>query len=1257
MADSNSLAAGGKNASRKPARGDFAIASPGPSGFQIASKPRLTLTSALQPMIRRLAIAAAAPFSLAVLIFGPCSAQAEITAPGIVEQSLAARSGPRGPTLFVVLPPEQTGVVTENNYSDPEMWGKRYREFELGAVGTGVAIGDYDGDGRPDLFVVSKTESCRLFRNLGGFKFEDVTAKAGVGDLGDAAKIWKQGATFADVNNDGLLDIYVCRFNAPNLLYINQGDGTFKEEAHAYGLDVKDASVMAAFCDYDRDGLLDVFIQTNVLDATGHPEGQRDYLFHNNGNGTFTDVTEHAGVAPAPTHGNSATWWDYDGDGWPDLYVANDFDAPDALYHNNGDGTFTDVIRQVVPHVPYSSMGSDVGDINNDGRFDLIVADMVPAGHVADQRTMAETRARQLDPRDDATAVPQFPRSAVFLNTGTGRCLEVAQLAGLAATDWTWSVRWEDLDNDGRLDLYVTNGMHREIHNVDLLAKRASAESEGERARSMKASPVFALRHLAFRNRGDLQFDDTSADWGLDQKAVSFGAAFGDLDGDGDLDLVYSNFHAGATVLRNDSDTGHRVTIALRGTRSNRFGIGARVRLESGAGVQIRELTLARGYMSCSEPIVHFGLGDDAQIRRLVVSWPSGAEQVFENLSADRRYVITEPPAAVSLPSPSKKAPMSGLFTQVSGAVNLAWRAREEAFNEFLTQPLLPWRMNRRGPALAVADLDGSGRDSLVLGGTTLDPLRVLMSNKTGQFTPIESPAFAARPVVDDGPVLAFDARGSGKADLLVTRGGASQPADSPEYQPQLLLNDGAGHFQPAPDGVLPPLPISAGAVAEANFDRDGRLDVFIGGRLTPGEYPRVPRSALLLNRGGKFEDATSRLAPALAEVGMVTAALWSDVDGDGWPDLILTLEWGGVKYFHNRRGEGLDDWSEQAGFAAAGTGWWRSLASGDFNGDGRPDYIVGNLGLNTPYRADPQHPALLFAGDFGGRGATDLIEGSYEGDTLYPRRSRRELSAAIPSLLRRFPKNDAYAHATLADILTQPKLDAATRLAATELRSGVFLSQPDGHYRFVPLPRLAQVAPINGIAVADFDGDGHADCCVVQNSFAPAPSSGRFDGGLGLLLRGDGRGNFTPVEPTESGLVVPGEAEAVAVLDIDGDGWPDLVVSRNNDATLAFRTGRLPGRHSFQVRLQGETGNPTAFGARLTAEYADGATGTAEVSSTAGHYSQSSPSVFFGYVDGNPIRRIRVTWPSGAVTMHELTDKMLAAPVIRLGRDGSTAK
>ena len=1170
---------------------------------------------------------------LAGALFAGLATRAADPAGGITEKSLAPHLFPRGKTMFVQLPPEATGVRTENRYADPKMWGELYQEFEGGSIGTGVAIGDYDGDGRPDIFVVSKTESCRLFRNLGNWKFEDVTEKAGVGDKGAAAGIWKQGVTFVDVNNDGLLDIYVCRFNAPNLLYINQGDGTFKEMAHAYGLDVKDSSVMAAFCDYDRDGWLDVYITTNILNVTTQPNGQRGYLFHNNRDGTFTDVTDRAGIS-GESQSHSATWWDYDNDGWPDLYVANDYGIPDKLYHNNRDGTFTDTLDRVLPHTALYSMGSDQGDVNNDGLIDFLVADMATTTHQKDQNSIAESRGKSADLPDNSTAAPKYRRSALLLNTGTGRCLEAAYLAGIAATDWTWSPRFEDLDNDGRLDFFVTNGFNRDP-NPDVHERSMRAESTAERIRSLYNSPVLVETHLAFRNLGDLQFVDVGADWGLDLKGVSFGTAFGDLSGDGNLDIVYSNYHDGVTVLRNDNDSGHRVNIDLRGTVSNRFGVGAMVRIESTLGVQVRQLWLARGYMSSSEPMLHFGLGADTSIRRMVVTWPSGHVQTFENLAVDRRFTITEPSGpAPALPTEVQPLP-GGQFAEVSETTGLALRSREEVVDEIYVQRLIPVRLNRRGPGLAVGDMEGNGRDAVVMGGTTLDPLRLLHGAAPGQFTSADVSALATGAVIDDGPLLLFDADGDGKEDLLVTKGGNALPAGAPEYQPRLFLNDGHGGFRPAPDDTLPPLPISVGAVAAADFDHDGRLDLFIGGRVQTGQYPLSPQSALLANRGGKFEDVTDTLAPGLRQVGMVTSALWSDVDGDGWLDLLLTLEWGNVKYFHNNRGKGFEDWTEKAGFATAGTGWWTSIAAADFNGDGRPDYVVGNVGLNTQYHADPQHPALLFSGDFRGNGSTQLIEAYYEGDRLYPWRSRRGIAAAIPSVLKRFPRNEYYERATLGEILGEDKLAQARRFAATEFHSGVFLSQPDGTYRFEPLPRLAQISPLQGLVAGDFDGDGRADIYAVQNSYAPIPSVGRFDSGLSQLLRGDGHGHFTPVPVAESGLLVPGDAKALAVLDLDQDGWPDFLVSRNNNTTLAFRNNGVAGRHSLRILLQGPAGNPTAVGARITVELADGSTQTSEVYAGSGYYSQSTAASFFGYPDSNPPKNIRVRWPSGVTTEH----------------------
>lgn len=1149
------------------------------------------------------------------------------------------RPHPRGQTLFTQLSPDDTGVRTENRYADPKMWGDLYQEFEGGSIGTGVAIGDYDGDGRPDLFVVSKTESCRLFRNLGGYKFEDVTERAGVSDVGAAAMVWKSGVTFVDVNNDGKLDLYVCRFNAPNLLYVNLGDGTFKESAHAYDLDVVDACVMASFCDYDRDGWLDVYIATNVLNSATHPKGQRGYLFHNNRDGSFTNVTATAGIF-GESQSHSATWWDFDNDGWPDLYVANDYGVPDKLYRNNRDGTFTDVIDRAVPHTSYYSMGADTGDVNNDGLIDLLVADMAATTHEKDHHSVAESRAKMEDPENPAIA-PKYIRSALLLNTGVGRCMEGALLAGIAATDWTWSVRFEDLDNDGWLDLHVTNGFNRDP-NPDVHKQSMGAESTAERIRIMKNSAVLVETHLAFRNRGDLQFESVGPAWGLDQKGVSFGAALGDLNGDGNLDLVYSNYESGVTILRNDCDTGHRVMIDLRGTASNRFGVGAVVRVESALGTQTRQLSLARGYMSSSEPALHFGLGADTAIRRLTVVWPSRREQTFENLPVDRRFTITEPndTPADSARSLAAQTPPPGQFTEVSRAIGLAVLSREEIVDERALQKLLPMRLNRRGPAIAVGRLFGEDPNDVVVGGTTVDPLRVLRATTVGSFLSTNTITLPSGNEVNDGPVLIFDANGDDQNDLLVTKGGNSLPAGSPEYQPRLFLNDGHGNLQPAPADALPTLPLNVGAVAAADFDHDGRLDVFLGGRVSTGQYPSAPASALLANRGGKLEDVTDTLAPGLREVGMVTGALWSDVDGDGWIDLLLTLEWGPVKYFHNQQGRGFEDWTEKAGFASAGSGWWTSITGADFNGDGKIDYVVGNVGLNTPYHADTNHPALLYVGDFKG-GATSsgpqLIEAYYEDDRLYPRRSRRTLGASIPALLKKFQLNDPYARATLPQILGEDKLAKADKFAATELRSGVFLSQPDGTYRFEPLPRLAQIAPLQGIVAGDFDGDGRADIYAAQNSYSPIPSVGRFDGGLSQLLRGDGHGHFTPVPIAETGLLVPGDAKALAVVDLDQDGWPDFVVSRNAATTLAFRNGGREGRHSLAVELVGATGNPTAVGARVTAVFADHRETTQEVYCGSGYYSQSSATLFFGSTAENSIQEIRVRWPDGKVTSQEV--------------------
>jgi len=723
----------------------------------------------------------------------------------------------------------------------------------------------------------------------------------------------------------------------------------------------------------------------------------------------------------------------------------------------------------------------------------------------------------------------------------------------------------------------------------------------------------------------------------LSMPAHTPSADLGDLDGDGDLDVVYSNYHDGVTILRNDCETGHRVILDLRGTASNHFGIGANVRIESALGVQVQTLGLSRGYLSSSEPIVQFGLGNDTVIKRLVITWPSGRVQTWENVVVDQRYLITEPKeSAVSLTvlKQNEPAPRSTSFTEVSREVGLAIHTKEDVVNEAALQRLVPFRFNRRGPSLAVGKLAGGDTESIVIGGTTQTAPAIARRVGTGNFE-VASLSGVLPSSVDNGPLLVFDANGDGNDDLLVTMGGNSLPAGMPDYQPRLYFGDGHGGLRPAGDDALPTLSINAGAVAVADFDRDGYLDVFIGGRIFSGQYPFAPQSALLQNRGGKFEDVTDTLAPGLREVGMVTSALWSDVDGDGWPDLLLTLEWGNVKYFHNQQGKGFEDWTEKSGFASAGTGWWTSIAAADFNSDGRPDYVVGNVGLNTQYHADAARPALIFAGDFKGDGSAEVVEAYYEGDILYPWRARRDLGAVFPSILKRFPLNDNYAHASLGEIFGDAKLAKAQKFAASELRSGVFLSQNDGTYRFEPLPRVAQIAPLDGIVTGDFDGDGHADIYAVQNSFAPIAAVGRFDGGISQLLRGDGHGHFTAVSADEDGLVVPGDAKALITLDLDGDGWPDFVVSRNSDQTLAFHNSGSPGRKSVCIFLHGPAGNPTGIGAKITLEFKDGTAKSSEVYAGSGYYSQSSAACFFGYSNENPPQLVSVRWPSGKTTQH----------------------
>jgi hypothetical protein len=1136
--------------------------------------------------------------------------------------------------MFTRLDPARTGITVQNPYDDPRMWAGRYREFMGGAMGSGLAAGDFDGDGKLDLYVCTKTAPGRLYRNLGDWKFEDVTAAAGLAESGsvlgwlkhtvtsDTPPIWRQGAVFADVNNDGRLDLFVCRNAAPNLLYINQGDGTFKEEAEARGLGISDGSVIGAFADYDRDGWLDVYIVMNQLDGL-EAAGRPGRLFHNNGNGTFTEVTARSGIAGG-TFGHSAVWFDYDGDGWPDLYVANDFSGPDRLYRNNHDGTFTNVLDAVVPHTPYSSMGTDTADVDNDGHFDLLVADMATTTREKDRRGLAASRDDVLAMGTREGTAPQYMRNALLLNTGRGFFREAACWAGLDATDWTWSVRFEDFDNDGWQDLQVTNGMVREANNSDLLARMMRALSDMERIGVMKKAPPLEESNLAYRNVHGTGFEPVTAAWGLGEVGVSFGAVTADFDGDGDLDLAYLNYNGGVSVYRNDTVGRHRVQVRLRGTKSNRFGVGAIVRIASASGPQARALTVARGFASGSELVAHFGLGGDTRIDRLAVEWPSGKIDVFTNLDVDCAYLITEGSGADASPPPSPAQPLFASAAPELGGRHddrstLAIPDREQAF--------APFRTDRRGPGVTVADADGDGREDIYLSATTGSPARLL--RWTGRAYAEETVNGLPTPPVEDGPALFLTTGDGAGSDLLVTKASAKAQAWPGAFQPVLYRRGDRGELIPAEQ--LPALALNAGAVCVADIDGDGDLDLFLGGRSVPGRYPEAPASFLLRNEGGRFVDITSE-SPALGHVGLVKSALFRDVDQDGRPDLIVALEWDYVRYLHNDGGGRFTDWTERSGFTSGGRGWWNSLACADLNGDGRPDFVAGNLGLNTPYRTTRERPVTLFYGDFAQNGTKVLAEAVYDGATLYPLRPRIDLGARFPFVLRKYPKNDDFARATMAEVFGSAVLASAEVHTVDNFSSGVFLSQPDGTYRFAPLPRVAQIGPIEGVVATDLDGDGIPDICAVQNSDISVP---RFDGGVGILLHGNGDGTFAPVEPAASGVVVPGNARALVVVDPLQDGRPSLFLTRHGGASELLLNQTAPGRW-LRLELAADPANPHAIGAVVRLVYANGWTSWHEVGLGGGWLSDSGPGIHaVTAVNGGRIVEAVIRWPDGQVSHH----------------------
>lgn len=1202
-----------------------------------------------------------------LLVIAGCGKASRPTAPSSIEsqgngpirwQALSNQVPSAGGPLFERLPSSQTGIDFRHQGIPRE---KQNQIIYASGTSGGVCIGDYDDDGLADVFLTQPFGTSRLYRNRGDFRFEDVTVRAGLEDR----DLWGMGATFVDIDNDSDLDLFACGYDCPNRLYVNSGDGTFKERAQQFGLDFNGASVMMAFADYDRDGDLDGYLVTNRLADKGPAKhtvvrrngqwmvhesareskdvlvrpgggvvlvnaGQFDHLYRNDGDGTFTDVSQAAGIR-GNYEGLSAVWFDANADGFPDFYVANDNFGPDQLMINNGDGTFTDCSKGWLPHTPWTSMGCDAADINNDGRMDLMSSDMSATTHYKSRVTMGH-----LDPLGWFLLYPeprQYMRNAVYLSTGADRFMEVAHMTGLANTNWTWAIKFADLDNDGWVDLFASNGMTRDFNNTDLML-RASVISGGaplvpETVPFWLNSPRRDEENLAFKNMGDLRFESVGNQWGLNHKGISFGAAVGDLDNDGDLDLVTNDHDAPAGVYRNRSTNTHRLTIGLKGTRSNRYGIGATVTIETDSGPQTRYLTLASGFMSASQPRIHFGLGQDDMIRRLTVQWPSDQRQSFENLPADRHYLIVEPETASTTNGEVEKKSSTPWFRRADmpgGA-----RHREAAFDDFRRQPLLPNRLSQLGPGMAWGDVNGDGTDDLYLGGAKGQVGGLYYRVGNGEFQATGIFPWIDGELAEDMGAALFDSDGDDDLDLYVVSGSVECEANDAALRDRLYLNDGKGGFTRAPEDSLPDLRDSGSAVAVADFDRDGDLDLFVGGRSIPGQYPLTPNSRLLANDRGRFRDVTDQVAPGLRTTGLVTGAIWSDVDDDGWLDLLVTHEWGPVKLWWNRSGTGLVDRTASAGLADR-TGWWNGIAGADIDHDGDVDFAVTNFGLNTKYQPTPTRPIRIFYGDFDETGRRSIVE-SYTLDRLLPRRGKSYSQKAMPFLKARFSTFHDFATSGLEEIYGADHLAKSYVVEANTLHSGLLINDGHGHFTFRPLPRMAQVSPAFGVVFSDVDSDGCVDLYLAQNFYGPHHVTGRMDGGVSLLLKGAGDGTFRPVWPSESGLVVPGDAKSLATTDLNDDGWIDFVIGMSNEPPLAFVNQTAPGHQSLQVRLEGAPGNRQAIGARVKVHLDDGRTQTAEIHCGGSYLTQYSRKLVFGLGRSFEARRIEVRWPDGTST------------------------
>ncbi|NNE32093.1 MAG: VCBS repeat-containing protein [Winogradskyella sp.] len=1062
---------------------------------------------------------------------------------------------------FNLLSKEQTGIDFKNTINESTFFNHYY--YSQIYVGSGVAIGDINNDGLPDVFFGGNQVADRLYLNKGDLKFEDITKTSKVAKNSG----WTWGVTMADVNADGYLDIYVSRNgnsekteDRRNQLYINNQDLTFTESAQKYGLADVGFSTQAAFFDMDNDGDLDMYQVNQVADKkllllNKIPRDQfkffRDHLYRND-NGKFVDVSEKSGITRDVAYGLSVNATDFNGDGWMDLYIANDYAEPDFMYYNNGDGTFRNVINEELKHITQLSMGSDTGDINNDGLLDLITTDMTPEDHYRSKTNMASMSTETFNTLVEAGAHRQYMANTLQINTGLGSFSDIGNMAGMAYTDWSWASLIVDLDNDGLKDVIISNGIKKDVDNNDYRNKVKSL-GPGATAEDLfqlsKDTPSQPLSNYAFRNIGDLQFEKITKDWGFDSPSFSNGMAYGDLDNDGDLDVITNNIDAAAFVYENKTN-GNFLKINAEGPSKNKFGIGAKALVYYEGKKQIVENTVTRGFISSVDYGMFFGLGKTTKVDKVEVLWPDGKVNVFNDISAN--MTITAKYADANFIKNNSTNSNKKLFTTVdSKSIGIDFKHIENEYDEFTEEILLPHNVSQNGPFTSVGDVNGDGLKDVFIGGSVGQSGLLYVQDIHGNYVKAESQPWDGDKNAEDLGSLFLDVDNDNDLDLYVTSGGSEYKIGNPLLKDRLYINNGRGNFTKN-QSAIPDIRQSTQVVRGADIDNDGDMDLFIGSRLIPGAYTFPASSYFLINDEGKFKMASKELAPALIDLGMVTDAVFTDIDNDNDEDLMIVGEWMEIKVLSNDDGLFTDN---SADFGLRDTrGMWWSVTVSDLDNDGDDDYILGNLGKNNKFKASKEHPFKVYANDFDNNGTNDVVLAKFYKDDYVPLRGRECTSQQMPYVAEKFEDYHSFASSKLIDILPEEKVDDAVIYEIKSFASIILLNE-NGKLVKKELPNSAQIAPIKSIITIDVNRDGFKDILTVGNHYGVEVETTRYDAGHGALIMNDGNSNFRAIAPIESGFYIPYDSRDIEIIEQKNRSL--LLITNNNDNPSIFEFNR----------------------------------------------------------------------------------------------------